>query len=62
MAVSMYLTVSHFNAIRHQYNQLDPNLDNYSTGEVLFLSFERMRTAAYETDEPDAFPLQKGNF
>ncbi|MCH9299974.1 sensor histidine kinase [Pantoea allii] len=62
MAVSMYLTVSHFNAIRHQYNQLDPNLDNYSTGEVLFLSFERMRTAAYETDEPDAFPLQKEIF
>lgn len=62
MAVSMYLTVSHFNAIKHQYNQLDPNLDNYSTGEVLFLSFERMRTAAYETDSPDAFPLQKEIF
>lgn len=62
MAVSMYLTVSHFNAIKHQYNQLDPNLDNYSTGEVLFLSFERMRTAAYETDSPEAFPLQKEIF
>ncbi|MCU7369197.1 hypothetical protein N5E15_21705 [Pantoea stewartii] len=59
MALSVYFTVSHFNTIKHQYNQLDPNLDNYSTGEVLFLSFERMRTAVYETDTPGAFPLKK---
>ncbi|MCW0314502.1 Sensor histidine kinase RcsC [Pantoea ananatis] len=62
MALSVYFTVSHFNTIKHQYNQLDPNLDNYSTGEVLFLSFERMRTAVYETDTSGAFPLKKEIF
>ncbi|MDC7860677.1 sensor histidine kinase [Pantoea ananatis] len=59
---SVVFTIMTFNVIKQQYRGIDPNLDNYSTAEVLFLSFERTRTAAYDLENPDDFLLKKALF
>lgn len=56
------ITVQKFHEVKNQYKSIEPSLDNYSTAEVLFLAFERTRTAAYKTEDPDAFPTQKAVF
>ncbi|MCX0502141.1 sensor histidine kinase, partial [Erwinia billingiae] len=45
--VAVVVTIDKFNGIKDQYASMEPNLDNYSTAEILFLAFERTRTAAY---------------
>ncbi|WP_261643008.1 sensor histidine kinase [Erwinia mallotivora] len=56
------LTVQNFHEIKNQYQSIEPSLDNYSTAEILFLAFERTRTAVYKTENPDAFLNQKAIF
>lgn len=59
---SVYLTVMKFNEVKNQYRSIAPTLDNYSTAEILFLAFERTRTAVYKTENPNAFLISKSVF
>ncbi|MEN4691221.1 sensor histidine kinase [Pantoea agglomerans] len=59
---SVIFTVQKFNEIKNQYKNIEPNLDNYSTAEVLFLAFERTRTSVYQTETPDNFKTKKSVF
>lgn len=59
---SVFFTVQKFNAIKNQYKSIEPNLDNYSTAEILFLAFERTRTSVYQTESPDNFMVKKSVF
>ncbi|MEW5291590.1 HAMP domain-containing sensor histidine kinase [Erwinia papayae] len=59
---SAYLTIYGFNEIKKQFDVIEPNLDNYSAAEVLFLSFERMRSAVLADGVHDKFPLKKKIF
>lgn len=61
-SASVFLTVQKFNEIKNQYKSIEPNLDNYSTAEILFLAFERTRTSVYQTDSPDNFITKKSIF
>lgn len=45
IAVSM--TLKSFNEIKERYKDIEPNLDNYSAAEVLFISFERMKNSLF---------------
>lgn len=60
--VAVVVTIDKFNGIKDQYASMEPNLDNYSTAEILFLAFERTRTAAYDEDNPDNFSIKKSIF
>lgn len=40
-----FMTLNSFNEIKSKYKEIEPNLDNYSAAEIIFLSFERMRTS-----------------
>lgn len=59
---SVFFTVQKFNEIKNQYKSIEPNLDNYSTAEILFLAFERTRTSVYQTESPDNFMVKKSVF
>ncbi|KAF6677070.1 sensor histidine kinase KdpD [Pantoea sp. EKM20T] len=59
---SVFFTVQKFNEIKNQYKSIEPNLDNYSTAEILFLAFERTRTSVYQTESPDNFVTKKSVF
>lgn len=59
---SVFFTVQKFNEIKNQYKSIEPNLDNYSTAEILFLAFERTRTSVYQTENPDNFETKKSVF
>lgn len=59
---SVFFTVQKFNEIKNQYKSIEPNLDNYSTAEILFLAFERTRTSVYQTETPDNFETKKSVF
>ncbi|MCX8959125.1 sensor histidine kinase [Erwinia psidii] len=59
---SAYLTIYGFNEIKKQFDVIEPNLDNYSAAEVLFLSFERMRSAVLADGVNDKFALKKKIF
>jgi len=59
---SVFFTVQKFNEIKNQYKSIEPNLDNYSTAEILFLAFERTRTSVYQTEKPDNFETKKSVF
>ncbi|MGA9617067.1 MAG: HAMP domain-containing sensor histidine kinase [Serratia proteamaculans] len=58
------LIAVNFGSVKERYKQIEPNLDNYSVAEILFLSFERMKTALLLGDEDnyDAFLLKKKIF
>lgn len=45
------LTVIKFNNIKEQYQNLDPNLDNYSIAEIIFLSFERLKISILDLSD-----------
>ncbi|MBQ0956885.1 hypothetical protein [Serratia symbiotica] len=45
------LTVIKFNNIKEQYQNLDPNLDNYSIAEIIFLSFERLKNSILDLSD-----------
>ncbi len=53
-----------FGSVKERYKQIEPSLDNYSVAEILFLSFERTKTALLLGDEDnyDAFLLKKKIF
>ncbi|CAI2005096.1 sensor histidine kinase [Serratia proteamaculans] len=53
-----------FGSVKERYKQIEPGLDNYSVAEILFLSFERTKTALLLGDEDnyDAFLLKKKIF
>lgn len=58
------LIAVNFGSVKERYKQIEPNLDNYSVAEILFLSFERTKTALLMGDEDhfDAFKLKKKIF
>ncbi|CAI2539612.1 hypothetical protein [Serratia liquefaciens] len=58
------LIAVNFGSVKERYKQIEPNLDNYSVAEILFLSFERTKTALLLGDEDhyDAFKLKKKIF
>lgn len=58
----LFITTEKFNGIKEQYNTIEPNLDNYSAAEVLFLSFERMKISLLATDNNASFLLKKKVF
>lgn len=59
---SVYFTLQKFNEIKNQYKSIEPNLDNYSTAEIIFLAFERTRNSVYQTENPDLFLTKKSVF
>ncbi|VVA50826.1 Autoinducer 2 sensor kinase/phosphatase LuxQ [Serratia ficaria] len=58
------LIAVNFGSVKERYKQIEPNLDNYSVAEILFLSFERTKTALLqgEEDNYDSFMLKKKIF
>ncbi|SMB45052.1 Integral membrane sensor signal transduction histidine kinase [Serratia proteamaculans] len=58
------LIAVNFGSVKERYKQIEPNLDNYSVAEILFLSFERSKTALLlsDGDNYDAFLLKKKIF
>lgn len=39
------LIAINFGGVKERYKQIEPNLDNYSVAEILFLAFERKNRA-----------------
>lgn len=64
LTVSVMLIVVSFDNVKNRYREIAPNLDNYSTAEVLLLSFEQMKTALLKSDGNDfhEFYLRKDIF
>lgn len=58
------LIAINFDGVKERYKQIEPNLDNYSVAEILFLAFERTKTALLlsENDDYDAFLIKKKIF
>ncbi|AWC78413.1 sensor histidine kinase [Serratia marcescens] len=58
------LIAINFGGVKERYKQIEPNLDNYSVAEILFLAFERTKTALLlsENDDYDAFLIKKKIF
>ncbi|KKZ18483.1 histidine kinase [Serratia marcescens] len=58
------LIAINFGGVKDRYKQIEPNLDNYSVAEILFLAFERTKTALLlsENDDYDAFLIKKKIF
>lgn len=58
------LIAINFSGIKEKYNELEPNLDNYSSAEVIYLSFERMKNVLLEVDNDnvDSFLISKDVF
>lgn len=53
LSLSVTLIVVSFDNVKNRYKEIEPNLDNYSTAEVLLLSFEHMKTALLKSDGMD---------
>jgi hypothetical protein len=64
LVLLVLLIATNFGNVKERYKQIEPNLDNYSVAEILFLSFERTKTALLLGDEDnyDAFMLKKKIF
>ncbi|MNG93689.1 HAMP domain-containing histidine kinase [Serratia plymuthica] len=64
LVLLILLIAVNFGNVKDRYKQIEPNLDNYSVAEILFLSFERTRTALLLGDEDnyDGFMLKKKIF
>ncbi|HGM4945428.1 TPA: sensor histidine kinase [Serratia marcescens] len=58
------LIAINFGGVKERYKQIEPNLDNYSVAEILFLVFERTKTALLlsENNDYDAFLIKKKIF
>lgn len=58
------LIAINFGGVKERYKQIEPNLDNYSVAEILFLAFERTKTALLlsENDDYDAFLIKRKYF
>lgn len=58
------LIAINFGGVKERYKQIEPNLDNYSVAEILFLAFERTKTALLlsENDDYNAFLIKKKIF
>lgn len=58
------MTLNSFNEIKTKYKEIEPTLDDYSTAEVIFLSFERMRTSLFYNKymNKNTFAFQKQIF
>ncbi|MEG7406944.1 HAMP domain-containing sensor histidine kinase [Serratia marcescens] len=58
------LIAINFGGVKERYKQIEPNLDNYSVAEILFLAFERTKTALLlsENNDYDAFLIKKKIF
>lgn len=55
------LIAINFGGVKERYKQIEPNLDNYSVAEILFLAFERTKTALLlsENNDYDAFQIKR---
>lgn len=64
LVLSVTVIVTSFGKVKERYKEIEPNLDNYSTSEVLLLSFERMKTTLLKSDGKDLeeFLLSKAIF
>lgn len=64
LALSVTIIVVSFDNVKNRYKEIEPNLDNYSTAEVLLLSFEYMKTALLKSEggDLDEFFLRKDIF
>ncbi|CAI2012175.1 sensor histidine kinase [Serratia plymuthica] len=64
LVLLILLIAVNFGNVKDRYKQIEPNLDNYSVAEILFLSFERTKTALLLGDEDnyDSFMLKKKIF
>ncbi|CAI1889484.1 sensor histidine kinase [Serratia entomophila] len=64
LVLLILLIAVNFGNVKERYKQIEPNLDNYSVAEILFLSFERTKTALLLGDEDsyDSFMLKKKIF
>lgn len=64
LVLLVLLIATNFGNVKERYKQIEPNLDNYSVAEILFLSFERTKNALLLGDEDnyDAFMLKKKIF
>ncbi|MBH2751142.1 HAMP domain-containing histidine kinase [Serratia marcescens] len=58
------LIAINFGGVKERYKQIEPNLDNYSVAEILFLAFERTKTALLlsENNDYDVFLIKKKIF
>jgi signal transduction histidine kinase len=64
LTLSVALIVVSFDNVKSRYKEIEPNLVNYSTAEVLLLSFEHVKTALlkYDGNDLDDFLLRKDIF
>lgn len=64
LVLLVLLIATNFGNVKERYKQIEPNLDNYSVAEILFLSFERTKNALLLGDEDnyDDFMLKKKIF
>lgn len=55
------LIAINFGGVKERYKQIEPNLDNYSVAEILFLAFERTKTALLlsKNNDYDAFQIKR---
>lgn len=60
--VMIFSTINKFNGVREQYKIIEPSLDNYSTAEITFLAFERMRISLLSTESHSDFLIKKKIF
>ncbi|CAO96178.1 sensor histidine kinase [Erwinia tasmaniensis] len=61
-SVMIFSTINKFNSVREQYKEIEPSLDNYSTAEVTFLAFERMRIFLLSGGSLEDFSIKKKIF
>lgn len=53
LIVSISFVAVNFNQVKNRYHEIEPNLDNYSAGEILSLSFEKARTSLLRENYED---------
>lgn len=42
--ISVYIIAINFGSVKSKYKSIEPDLDNYSAAEILYLSFEKLRS------------------
>ncbi|UAN24942.1 HAMP domain-containing histidine kinase (plasmid) [Enterobacter sp. JBIWA003] len=53
LSLSIFSVYVNFEKVKTRYHEIEPNLDNYSAGEILSLSFEKARVALLHKDIDD---------
>ncbi|MGV3345582.1 sensor histidine kinase [Enterobacteriaceae bacterium LUAb1] len=61
-SLSISIAIVKFNNLKEQYSHIEPNLDNYSVAEIIFLSFERMRNSLLSQQTIDEYLIKKKIF